>query len=191
MAEVRYDDEDRVEALEETYEVELAGLNENESRQVHDALTEAEFSGELGQVDMDDTILSAQVAEDNREDAELAQREQAQAADRGDFETAREKAEEVGDNLADASAQGAKLSEAVQENDHDVLVLEEAEFQAESAEAFADGAVVFADAETDSDLAAHEAIHDAQDAADTADDYLEQGDQGGTYGDQSIHTDGT
>ena len=78
MAEVRYDDEDRVEALEETYEVELAGLNENESRQVHDALTEAEFSGELGQVDMDDTILSAQVAEDNREDAELAQREQAQ-----------------------------------------------------------------------------------------------------------------
>lgn len=191
MAETRYTDIDQAEpgtaeAVEQAYEVEIAGLNESEAAQVKEALSEAEFQGELDQVDVDAEIMNAQFAEENREEAELAQREQAEAADAGDYATASEKAEEVQDNLKEADAQGASLDEAMQENDADVEVLDAAETQQENAEYFAEASLEDADVyDADADTLDDHAV----DAADQADAYAEQGDQGGVYGDQSIHTD--
>lgn len=173
----------------ETYEVELAGLSDGERDQVIDALREAEAVGELGVTDVDDVILDAQITDDNREDAEEAQREQAEAAEDGDYEKANDRAEEVQDNLADAEAHGGQFAEARQEADHDVLVLSEAEWQQD----IADENVVEAEgfAEEGMDASADEAADDAEDAQDSADDYGEEGDQDGVYGDHSIYSDGS
>lgn len=193
MAETRYTDQDQAESntTEEVmaeYEVELASLNDSELAQVKEALSEAEFNDEIDQIDVEAEITSAQFAEEDRAEAEVVQHEQAHAADAGDIEGAREKAEEVQENLNEASAHGASLNEAQQENDADVEVLTEAEFQADTAEYFeADSADSLEDGEYDADTDA--AQDHADDAADSAVDYTEQGDQGGTYGDQSIYTD--
>ncbi|MEQ8860909.1 MAG: hypothetical protein RIC56_19865 [Pseudomonadales bacterium] len=192
MSETRYTDDDKsepgtAEAVEEEFEVELAGLNDSELGQVRDALTEAEFNGELGQLEIDETIQQAQFAEEDRAEAELAQREQAKEADAGDFEAARERAEEVRDNLQDASGHGASLEKASAENANDVQVLTEAEFQQDTAEYFGDAAVDYA--EDGSEDSADASADDAADAADIADEQADQGDQDGTYGDQSIYTD--
>ncbi len=191
MAETRYTDADQAEpgtaeAVEQAYEVELAGLNESETAQVREALSEAEFLGELDHIDVDAEIQNAQFAEEHREDAELAQREQAEAADAGDYGAASEKAEEVQDNLQEASEQGADLDEAIQENNADVEVLDAAEFQQDNAEYFAEASLDDADVyDAETDMMDDHAV----DAAEQADDYAAQGDQGGVYGDQSIHTD--
>lgn len=192
MSETRYTDDERAEpgtaeALEQEFEVELAGLNENELEQVQQALGEAEFNGELDQVDMDQQILDAQFAEGDRQEAEVAQREQAREADEGDVSTARERAEEVQANLSEASGHGAALDRATEENAHDVQVLTDAESQQDSAEYFGDAAIDFA--EVGSEDSADAAATDAADAADAADDNVDEGDQDGVYGDQSIYTD--
>ena len=193
MAETRYTDSDKpepgtAEAVEAEFEVELAGLNDSEAAQVTDAISEAEFAGELAEFDVDAEIQNAQVAEEHREEAEQAQRDQAEAVDAGDYGAARENAEQVQENLAEAEAQGASLDEATQDNDADVEVLEAAEYQQDTAEEFADASLDSVEDgvyEADSDM-----MDDyAADAADQADDYAQQGDQDGYYGDQSIHTD--
>jgi hypothetical protein len=193
MAETRYTEQDQAESntadeVIAEYEVELASLNDSEMAQVKDALSEAEFNNEIDQINVEAEISNAQFAEEDRAEAQDAQREQAQAADNGDVEDAREKAEEVQANLNEASEHGASLNEAQQENDVDVEVLTEAEFQADTAEYFeADSAESLDDGEYDADTDA--AADHADDAADNAVDYTEQADQGGTYGDQSIYTD--
>ena len=193
MAETRYTEQDQAdtnltEDVLEEYEVELAALNDSEMAQVKEAISEAEFNNEIDQIDVEAEISNAQFAEEDRAEAQDAQREQAQAADNGDVEGAREKAEEVQANLNEASEHGASLDEAQQENDVDVEVLTEAEFQADTADYFeAESAESLEDGEYDADTDA--AADHADDAADSAVDYTEQADQGGTYGDQSIYTD--
>ena len=180
MAETRYTDADKpepgtAEAVEAQFEVELAGLNDSEAAQVTDAISEAEFMGQLDELEVDAEIQNAQVAEEHREEAEDAQRDQAEAVDAGDYGSAREDAAEVQENLAEAEAQGASLDEATQENDADVEVLEAAEYQQETAEEFAEASLDSVDDgvyEADSDM-----MDDyAADAADQADDYAQQGD---------------
>ena len=192
MAETRFDDEDTaepgtVEAVEQEFEVDLAGLNENETEQVHEALTEAEFAGELDQVEIDEVIADAQQAEDNREEAEIVQRDQVEAREAGDYEGALDSARDVQENLNEANNQGADLDNAVQENAHDVEVLSEADFQQENAEDFTEASVDYAEAgsEDGADAAGDDAIN----AADSADAYADQSDADGGYGDQTIYTD--
>ena len=177
-----------VEQVVSTHEVEFAGLNENERDQVIEALSAADLAGELGVTDVNDLILSAQNAEDNRQEAEEAREDQAEAADRGDYEEAHDHARDVQDSLQDAANQGGQLSEALIETDHDVLVLSEAEWQQEIADESVVDAIGYAEA--GSEDGAEGAAQDADDAQDAADDYGREGDQGGTHGDQSIHSDG-
>ena len=176
-----------VEQVVTTHEVELAGLNENERDQVVEALSAADLAGELGVTDINDLILDAQNAEGNRQEAEEAREAQAEAADRGDYEEAHDRALEVQDNLQDAVNQGGQLSEALLETDHDVLVLSEAQWQQEIADEAVIDAVGYAEAGSEDGVEG--ALDDADDAQDGADDYGNQGDQGGRYGDQSIQTD--
>ncbi len=193
MSETRYSDIDKpepgtAEAVEAEYEVELAGLNDSEAAQVTEAISEAEFAGELEDLDVEAEIQDAQFAEEHREEAEAAQRDQAEAADAGDYTAAREDAETVQDNLAEAEGHGASLDAATQENDADVEVLAEAEYQQDVAEEFSEASLESVEDgvyEADSDM-----MDDyAADAAEQADDYAAQGDQDGYYGNQSIHTD--
>ncbi len=177
-----------VEQVVMTHEVELAGLDENERGQVVEALSAADVAGELGVTDINDLILDAQNAEDNRQEAEEAREAQAEAADRGDYEEAHDRALEVQDNLQDAVNQGGQLSEAQLETHHDVLVLSEAEWRQEISDEAVIDSVGYAEA--GSEDGAEGALDDAGDAQDEADDYGDQGDQGGRYSDQSIHSDG-
>lgn len=190
MAETRFEEDATAESVELQYEVELAGLNDSELGQVKEALSEAEFNGELDQIDVEAQIMDAQFAEEHREEAELAQRDQAEAVDAGDYDAASERAETVQEELNEAQQDGASLDEAVQENNADVEALSGADQAQDDAEYFMEesvdngtGDVYDAEADVMDDYAA--------DAADQADDYAQEADQGGYYGDQSIHTDNT
>lgn len=193
MSEPRYTDIDQpeagtAEAVEVEYEVELAGLNENEVSQVKEALSEAEFDGSLDEVDVDSEIAEAQFAEEDRAEAEDLREEQVEAADAGDYETAREKAEAVQSELKESSEEhGGDLDSAIDSNAHDVEVLSEAEYQQETAEAFEADAEDYAEDGSD---AADSVMDDAQDSAEQADDYAaDSTDYNDTGGDASIYTD--
>ena len=191
MAESRYTDVDRpesgtAEAVEAEYEVELAGLDDNEAAQVKEAISEAEFNNELDQLDVDAEIQQAQFAEDDRADAESLREQQVEAADAGDYDTARERAEQVREELRESSDEhGGQLDSALAENAHDVEVLNEADFQQENAEVFEDAAVDLAGTDG-ADAAMDDAWHADEAADDIADDSTDFADTGG---DSSIYTD--
>lgn len=194
MSETRYTDLDEnelntVEAVEAEFEVELAGLNDNEAAQVKEALSEAEFGNELDSLDVENEIEQAQFAEEDRAQAEELREDQVEAADAGDYETARERAEQVQEELRDSSEEhGGDLDTAINENAHDVEVLSEADYQQEVAEDFDAEAVEYA--ELDSPEAADGTADDAYDAAEMADDAADNStDYSDTGGDQSIYTD--
>ncbi|MEM1436979.1 MAG: hypothetical protein AAGG11_23225 [Pseudomonadota bacterium] len=194
MAETRYTDAERpepgtAEAVEAEFEVELAGLNDNETAQVREAISEAEFNNELDQLDVDAEIQQAQFAETDRAEAEELREDQVEAADRGDYETARDRAEDAQHELRDAAeTHGGNLDTALSENARDVEVLSEAEFQQEAAESFEADAIDYA--ELDSDEGADASLDDAYDAADAADDAAQDStDFADTGGDHSIYTD--
>lgn len=188
MAESRLTDIDRpepgtAEAVEAEYEVELAGLNDNEAAQVKEAISEAQFNDELDQLDVSEEVLEAQFAEEARAEAETLREQQVEAADAGNYEAARERAEQVRDELRESSEEhGGQLDTALAENAHDVEVLNEADFQQENAEFFEDAAV---------DLPGGDgALDDAGDAQDAADDAADDStDFDDTGGDSSIYTD--
>lgn len=193
MSEPRYTDIDdatpgTTEAVEVEYEVELAGLNENELAQVKEALSEAEFDGSLDELDVENEIAEAQNAEEDRADAEDLREEQVEAADAGDYETAREKAEEVQLELRESSQDhGGDLDTAIDSNAHDIEVLSEADHQQETAEAFEADADDYAE---QSDEGAESSMDTAMDAADSADAYAQDStDFNDTAGDASIYTD--
>lgn len=194
MSETRYTDlddqePDTAEAVEAMYEVELAGLNENEAAQVKEALSEAEFDNELDSLDVENEIEQAQFAEEDRAQAEELREEQVEAADAGDYETARERAEEVQQELRDSSEEhGGDLDNAINENAHDVEVLSEADYQQEVAEDMGEDAYDYAELESAEGY--DESMDDAYDAADNADSQAaESTDYSDTGGDQSIYTD--
>ena len=192
MAESRFEDTPEpgtAEAVEAQFEVELASLNESEVAQVKEAISEAEFNEELDDVDVEGEIMDAQFAEEHREEAEFAQRDQAEAVDQGDYDAARESAESVQENLGEAQQEGANLDEAIQENNADVEHLQAADDAQDTAEYFMEESGD--DAPDDVyEAAIEDGMHDyAADAADQADDYASSADQDGYYGDQSIHTD--
>ena len=193
MSETRYTDADQaepgtVEAVEQAYEVELAGLNENEQAQVHEALSDAEFGDALDEVDVHDEIHNAQAAEDLRGEAESERMEQARDADAGDVEGAKEHAMDAQAMLSDAvSEHGGQLDTAVHEATHDVQALSDAQEQLETAETFEDAAIDHSVEGQDQAADSSDAV--AEDAYDAADSNVDEADAGGTYGDQSIHTD--
>ena len=193
MSETRYTDADQaepgtVEAVEQAYEVELAGLNENEQAQVHEALSDAEFGDALDEVDVHDEIHNAQAAEDLRGEAESERMEQARDADAGDVEGAKEHAMDAQAMLRDAvSEHGGQLDTAVHEATHDVQALSDAQEQLETAETFEDAAIDHSVEGQDQAADSSDAV--AEDAYDAADSNVDEADAGGTYGDQSIHTD--
>ncbi|MFK7912280.1 MAG: hypothetical protein AB8B93_00070 [Pseudomonadales bacterium] len=193
MSETRYTDADKaepgtVEAVEQEFEVELAGLNENEQDQVHEALTEAEFGDSLEDVNIHDEIHNAEVAEELRDTAESERVEQARDADAGDVEGAKEHAMGAEAMLNDAvNEHGGQLETAAHEATHEVQALSDAQEQLETAETFEEAAVDYS--VEGQDQAAEGSEDFADDAYDAADNNVEQADAGGTYGDQSIHTD--
>ena len=193
MSETRYTDIDKaepgtVEAVEQEFEVELAGLNENEQAQVHEALTDAQFGDSLDEVDIHEEIQNAQAAEELRDGAEAERVEQAKAADAGDVSGAKEHAMGARE-MVDTAVQehGGQLDVAAHEMAHEVQALTDAEAQLETAETFEDAAVDYGAAGQED--AADSSDDFADDAYDAADSNVEQADAGGTYGDQSIHTD--
>lgn len=194
MSETRYTDEDEfepetIEQVEARYEVEMAGLNDNEAAQVKEALSEAEFNNELDTLDIENEIEQAQFAEEDRAQAEDIREDQVNAADAGDYETARERAEEVQQELRDSSEEhGGDLDNAISENTHDIEVLSEADYQQEVAEDMAEDAYDYAELESAEGY--DESMDDAYDAADNADSQAaESTDYSDTGGDQSIYTD--
>ncbi|MEO0421060.1 MAG: hypothetical protein AAF184_01910 [Pseudomonadota bacterium] len=191
MAESRYTDIDRpepgtAEAVEAEYEVELAGLNEHETAQVKEAISEAQFNDELDQLDVSEEVQQAQFAEEARAEAETLREQQVEAADAGNYDAARERAEQVRDELRESSEEhGGQLDTALAENAHDVEVLNEADFQQENAEFFEDAVVDMPSGE-----GADGALDDAWDAQDAADDAADDStDFEDTGGDSSIYTD--
>ncbi|MEM9383508.1 MAG: hypothetical protein AAGA68_00475 [Pseudomonadota bacterium] len=191
MAELRFTDIDRpepgtAEAVEAEYEVELAGLNDNESAQVKEAISEAEFNNELDQLDVSEELQQAQFAEEDRAAAETLREEQVEAADVGNYDAARERAEQVREELRESSDEhGGQLDAALAENAHDVEVLSEADFQQENAEFFENAVVDMPSAE-----GVDGAVDDAWDAQDAADDAAaDSTDFADTGGDSSIYTD--
>ncbi|MCR9279374.1 MAG: hypothetical protein NXH85_15565 [Pseudomonadaceae bacterium] len=194
MSETRYTDREEfepetVEAVEAEYEVEMAGLNDNEAAQVKEALSEAEFNNELDSLDVENEIEQAQFAEEDRAQAEELREEQVEAADAGDYDTARERAEQVEQELRDSSEEhGGDLDNAISENAHDVEVLSEADYQQEVAEDMGEDAYDYAELESAEGY--DESMDDAYDAADNADSQAaESTDYSDTGGDQSIYTD--
>ena len=173
---------------EEHYSVELAGLTEGAQDQVIDALRDAELDGTLDEVDMNGLMADAANADAARQQAEVFRHEQAAAAEGGDYATAREHARQVEGELADARSQGGRLEEAVRETEHDVVELDQAEWQQQIAEDQADSAEAYA--ETGDEAAADAHVEDAASSDADAEAYGEEADQGGAYGDQSILTDG-
>ena len=182
------DEEVTADEIVSAYEVELASLNEDEEEQVVEALREAEMSGELQVTDVDHVIAEAEAAENNRLETEEAQQLQAEAADRGDYQAAREHAETAQNEIQDAIGQGGQYSEAALEIDHDVQVLSEAEWQQEIADETVVDAVAYAEGGSESGTEA--ALDDAEDAQTAADDYGQSGNRDEHNTDPTIYSDG-
>jgi hypothetical protein len=161
------DNPDTVEEFKEEYSVELATLSEEAQAQVLDAAAEAEFDGELEDVDINDAVNAADQADWSRRDAEDHKEEQFKAEEAGDYAGAREAAEKVEGNLQDADYQGANVDKASTEAGYDVQQLEAAEWQQEIAEGESVEAEAYAE-DGDADMAADS----AEDAAE-GDDYAE------------------
>lgn len=193
MSEPRYNDADTaepgtVEAVEQQYEVELAGLNDNEQNQVHEALTEAQFNDGLDDVNIQDEVQDAQLAEEQRELAEDFRVDQAKAAEAGDIAGAKEFAQGAEVHINNANQEhGADLDTAAHEVTHQVQTLSDAQAQQDTAETFEAAADDYSD--PGQEQAAQTSLDVADDAYNAAEDNVDQADLGGSYGDQSVNPD--
>jgi hypothetical protein len=127
------------------------------------------------------TVEEAEAADLTIEEAAAHQREQAAAADAGDYGRAREEAVEAARELNAAADQGrAGLDLEIIEAERDVAVLDEADWQQEIADDQAVAAGEYLEA-GDVDAAAMYA-EEAADHAEVAEQYGSEGDQGGVHG---------
>jgi hypothetical protein len=164
-----------------------AGLSDMEQANLMAALQKAADEGALESFNPDAAILDAQAAEAAREEAEAFQAEQAKAVEEGDWEAAREAAENAEYAMEEVKDHGGDVADAeILEAEYDQMELDNADYHQEIADANADAAAAYA---AEGDVETAEIYADsAADHAETAADYGAMADQGGTYADQAVDT---
>jgi len=164
-----------------------AGLSDMEQANVMAALQKAADAGDLESFNSDNAILDAQAAEAAREEAEAFQAEQAKAVEAGDWETAKEMAENAEYAMEEVKEHGGDVADAeILEAQYDQMELDNADYHQEIADSAADSAAAYA---AEGDMATAEIYaNTAADHAETASDYGAMADQGGTYADQTVDT---
>ena len=172
------------------FQVELAGLSDAEQANVVHALQDAADTGVLADLNLDHTVLEAQSAEASRAEAQAHQDAQARAADAGDWETARNEAQQAEYAMQDVRDHGGNVADAeVNQTQSDVANLDNANWQQQIADDNATTAQAYA-AEGDADHTAQYADVAAA-HAETAADYGSAGSAGGAYADHTVDTSST
>ncbi|HRO03034.1 MAG TPA: hypothetical protein PLS69_05465 [Terricaulis sp.] len=168
-------------------QIDNAGLSDMEQSNLMAALQKAEAEGSLESFNADNAILEAQWAEEARAEAEAFQAEQAKAAEEGDWEKAREMAENAEYAMEEVKEHGGDVADAeILEAQYDQMELENADYHQEIADDNADAAAAYA---AEGDLETAEIYADsAAEHAETAADYGSMADQGGTYAEQTVDT---
>lgn len=164
----------------------MAGMSQAEQADMMNQLQGAADSGSLNETyNSDATFLDAQTAEQSRSDAEYWQGEQAKAADAGDWETARNDAQQAEYSMQEVQDHGGDVANAeIVQAQSDESNLDWAEYHQEIADGNATTANAYA-AEGDADHAAQYGDVAAAQAT-TAADFGGQADQGGVYADHTV-----
>lgn len=179
-------DTESIAHLSDDLQVEIANLSEEGQAQVYEAIEAAsDVHGHVAGEDVEHAIEHAQEADVHREAAVEHQREQADAADRGDYETAHQHAVDAEYHIQAVADLGGEDHTTAQ--NAEVAHLEWAEHHQEIANENAVAAADYADL-GDMD---HAQMHAdmAVDHAETASYQADLGDHGGHYGQTSSTTD--
>ena len=168
--------------LPEGMSVRIATLSDEGQQQVLDALTEAQGDGALTEEAFSDAVSSAEMADESRENAEIAREGQAEAADSGDYAKAQDYANQAEYELKEVDhLGGAEAEEEMIEAQVDQAELAEAQDNEAAAQENAD----FAMSDRGTDAAREIAAENADEYAQEAVNLGNQADAGGIYGDQS------
>ena len=169
-------------------QTDMAGMSQAEQADMMNQLQGAADSGDLHEgFNSDSMFLDAQTAEGARTDAESHQTEQARAADAGDWDTARNEAQQAEYSMQEVQDHGGNVDAAeVIQAQHDDANLGWAEYHQEIADDNAATATAYAET-GDVDHAAQYGDIAANQGA-TAAEYGGAADQGGVYADHTVDT---
>lgn len=160
--------------LPDNFNTRIAGLTDEGQQQVYEGIEEGEIAPE-------DLLDRAEEADSVREQVAEDRREQAEAAEAGDFTEAKEQANEVGYSMRELDDLGANVDEEIVEADRAEAHLDDAEWEQETADDLHEDAADYAesgDLDTAANLEDMAGDHDVV-AADAGD----AGDSGGTTAD--------
>jgi hypothetical protein len=122
----------------------VAGLPEGALQQVLDAVHDADSSGTLPDLDLDQTVLNAQAADDLRNQVQAAQHEEARAINDGDFEKAHDFAIQAEQDTQGVLNDGGVTAQPITDLERDTSNLDWANYHQEIADSNANSAAQYA-----------------------------------------------
>jgi hypothetical protein len=175
--------EEVLQQLPEEFVVDIAALDDDAQTQVIEAVQAAADEGALGDLDVDRTIADAQEVSERKEEVEEIHKEQAEAVADGDFEHAKELAQDAQWEMKEIDDHGGESEVQMLEAERDEANLDQADWEQDTAADQTEWAGNLA-ASGDVDGAATQ-LDLAAGHTEVSADYAGVADQGGTTADHS------